>query len=121
MTAELTLLTKQNGEKIQHIKEDVKTIVLGLSNIQESLDELVGVPLKLDGLDLTTKAIMKDLAVTREQHATASNRLTDALIKLGNRVVLGLFLLVLACMAGYFSMKINLNQGGVNFTQEKLQ
>lgn len=121
MTAELTALTKENGEKIQHIKDDVKTLVQGLSDIQDSLDDLVNVPLKLDGLDVTTKAIMKDLAITREQHVTASNRLTDALIGLGNRVVIGLFILVLICLAGYFGRNLNLNDKGVNFTQEKLQ
>lgn len=119
MTIELTQLTKENGEKIQHVKDDVKTLLSVANNIQESLEDLVNVPSKLDVVSLDTKAIMADLVTTRREHVDANNRLTDALIKLGNRVALGLFIVMLLCMAGFFGRNLVLGSGNntAAFTQ----
>lgn len=108
MTIDHNQLIKDNFEILQGIKE-----------IQESVDTLIGVPSKLEGVHETTKAIMADLVLSRKEHTDATTRLTDALIKLANRVALGLFIIVLLCLAGFFGRNLVLNAGKYtsSFTQ----
>lgn len=101
-------MTQETTDTINYLKED---ILPEIRKVQQSLDDLVGVPDSIDDVHQTTKAIMADLVITRKEHVDATTRLTDALIKLANRVAVGLFFIVLLCMAGFFGRNLILGSG----------
>lgn len=107
-------LVEGNGEIIRNIYKDVADVLIGLRSIQQGVDDLVGVPSKLEGIDKTTAAIMADLVISRKEHTDATSRLTDALIKLANRVAVGLFMIVLLCLAGFFGRNLVVGYGATN-------
>lgn len=101
-------MTQETTDIISFLKIDV---LPEIKKVQQSLDDLVGVPDSIDEVHQTTKAIMADLVITRKEHVDATTRLTDALIKLANRVAVGFFIVVLFCLAGFFGRNLILESG----------
>lgn len=111
-------MIQETTDIISFLKIDV---LPEIKKVQKSLDDLVGVPDSIDDVHQTTKAIMADLVITRKEHVDATTRLTDALIKLANRVAMGLFFIVILCMAGFFGRNLILGLGDnkASFTTEQ--
>lgn len=115
--AKISEVTNQDDPLLRRVHDNITLALNGLKTIQEGLDDLSGVPVKLESIGENTKAIMSDLIISRKETTDSANRLADALIKHENRKAVGMFLIVFICLAGFFGRGLFINESGVSFPQ----